>query len=214
MTKQNHVFIPVLTTVAGRSLTANNWQSVNVSCVSFYLTALLVKPGLAYLKVLPDWSRYSGWEGDWILNASMPSLPTDKGQYIYRSPYDGTSVICSMDDLVDIVLNLRPQAVILPQEFRFDDRLVDITILQDTPYGESDKPANDACSGIVYSADGAIDLREKRYAMQFECIDEQCQCPTCRQRLTRAYLHHLLEHTPLLCHRFLIQHNVYHSLHS
>ena len=45
--------------------------------------------------------------------------------------------------------------------------------------------------------------------MQFETIDPECTCPTCSQQFTKAYLHHLLQQTPLLCHRLLIQHNVF-----
>lgn len=42
-----------------------------------------------------------------------------------------------------------------------------------------------------------------------QVIDENCQCPTCAQGLTQAYLQHLFFNTPLLCYRFLIQHNAY-----
>lgn len=74
---------------------------------------------------------------------------------------------------------------------------------------ESDRPARDAIDGEVYTQQGPISLKDDDHAMQFEMIDAHCQCPTCSQKLTRAYLHHLLEHTPLLCQRFLVQHNAY-----
>lgn len=76
-------------------------------------------------------------------------------------------------------------------------------------YIESDKPAMDAVIGQVYSEDNIVSLLSSEMAHQHVPIDANCQCPTCKQQLTRAYLHHLLEHTPLLCQRFLIQHNVY-----
>jgi queuine tRNA-ribosyltransferase len=76
---------------------------------------------------------------------------------------------------------------------------------------ESDKPANDATLGQVYCSDGVISLQEDEYSQQFRLIDESCTCPTCTQGFTRAYLHHLLEHTPLLCQRFLVQHNAHFS---
>ena len=76
---------------------------------------------------------------------------------------------------------------------------------------ESDKPANDAMLGEVYCSDGVVSLQEAQYSQQFRLIDESCTCPTCTQGFTRAYLHHLLEHTPLLCQRFLVQHNAYYS---
>ncbi len=73
---------------------------------------------------------------------------------------------------------------------------------------ESDKPAADAFAGQVYTSEGSsIALLDSQMAHQYERIDAQCGCPTCQQGFTRAYLHHLLMHTPLLCQRFLIQHN-------
>jgi len=74
---------------------------------------------------------------------------------------------------------------------------------------ESDRPARDAIDGKVYTEEGSISLKEDEHVMQFEVIDAHCQCLTCNQKLTRAYLHHLLEHTPLLCQRFLVQHNAH-----
>ncbi|ARM34919.1 tRNA-guanine transglycosylase [Legionella longbeachae] len=80
---------------------------------------------------------------------------------------------------------------------------------QGVEFVETDEPAKDALQGKVYTQSGAIDLTDLNTQMQFEPIDAKCICPTCSQQFTRAYLHHLLQHTPLLCQRFLIQHNVF-----
>ena len=74
---------------------------------------------------------------------------------------------------------------------------------------ESDRPAADACCGKVYCMDGELSIQDNMLTQQFELIDKHCHCPTCSQQFTRAYLHHLFEHTPLLCQRLLVQHNVY-----
>ncbi|HAT1772420.1 TPA: queuine tRNA-ribosyltransferase [Legionella pneumophila] len=74
---------------------------------------------------------------------------------------------------------------------------------------ESDEPAKNAMRGIVYGREGNVDLTDESQAFNFQLIDESCSCPTCSEQLTRAYLHHLLANTPLLCQRFLIQHNAY-----
>jgi queuine tRNA-ribosyltransferase len=74
-------------------------------------------------------------------------------------------------------------------------------------YVESDTPSHMGLQGLVYDSDGVIDLRGAVYATDFNRINDHCQCTTCSSKLTRAYLHHLLNHTPLLCQRFLIQHN-------
>ena len=204
--------MPIFTTPAGRCLTAKNWREAGVQRACFYLEALLVKPGLAYLKTLPDWTMYSGWDGDWVLNASLPT-PNSEGQYVICSPYDGARVSCSMQDIVDIVLHLKPQGVILPEGQDVGELATVTQILSVTDDNAiaSNAPAEDACQGIVYGSEGDIHLRNKIYSTQFEPIDSQCHCPSCEQSLTRAYLHHLLEHTPLLCHRFLIQHNLYYK---
>ncbi|KTD41980.1 tRNA-guanine transglycosylase [Legionella parisiensis] len=93
---------------------------------------------------------------------------------------------------------------------RFDPEL--IKRLHDKGIGliETDEPAQAAAQGKVYSQEGTVDLTDSKTQMQFEMIDADCVCPTCSQQFTRAYLHHLLQHTPLLCQRFLIQHNVFH----
>ncbi len=283
MKTQQYTMIPTLTTPAGSCLTTKNWQEAGVQRASYSLAHLLVKPGLAYLKTLPKWEFYSGWEGDWVLNASMPA-PNSEGNFVFRSPYDGTRITCSVTDIVDIIMHLKPQEVVVPKGFYcvkedvlsaltevtslvipicdkayyssqsihgiyyfFDPMsqpkdIVDLVAQHQTQYPdlvcflagslsfplikklyqsalnakimlESDYPARDGFEGIVYCQEGMIDLREKDYSMQFECIDSACQCPTCEQPFTKAYLHHLLEHTPLLCQRLLIQHNAYYCSH-
>ena len=74
---------------------------------------------------------------------------------------------------------------------------------------ETDEPGQDALQGIVYETVNKINLADSTYSMDFKLIDNDCECPTCAQNFTRAYLHHLYHHTPLLCQRFLIQHNVF-----
>jgi queuine tRNA-ribosyltransferase len=76
---------------------------------------------------------------------------------------------------------------------------------------QSDRPAEDGMLGNVYTINGNLDLRDKRYEMDFARMDQACECLTCTQGFTRAYLHHLLAQTPLLCQRLLIQHNIHHS---
>ena len=56
-------FIPVLTSEAGLCLTAANWQEVKVNSIAYYLDDLLLKPGYALLKKIPDLSRYLAWGG-------------------------------------------------------------------------------------------------------------------------------------------------------
>ena len=91
---------------------------------------------------------------------------------------------------------------------RFDPELIKRLRDKGIEFIETDEPTQAATQGKVYSQIGTVDLTDSKTQMQFEMIDAECGCPTCSQQFTRAYLHHLLQHTPLLCQRFLIQHNV------
>jgi queuine tRNA-ribosyltransferase len=74
---------------------------------------------------------------------------------------------------------------------------------------ESDEPISAALQGRVYSQSDEIDLTSESARLAFEPIDSECNCPTCSQHFTQAYFHYLMHHTPLLCQRLLIQHNVF-----
>lgn len=74
---------------------------------------------------------------------------------------------------------------------------------------ESDTPARDGMNGIVYSQQGPLNILDASMTNDSRLIDDACQCQTCRQMFTRSYLHHLLQQTPLLAQRYLIQHNLW-----
>jgi queuine tRNA-ribosyltransferase len=73
---------------------------------------------------------------------------------------------------------------------------------------ETNKPADDAYKGQVYCEEGELSIQSDSHSTAFELITKNCLCATCRQGFTRAYLHHLFTHTPLLCQRFLVEHNM------
>ena len=77
------------------------------------------------------------------------------------------------------------------------------------PLIESEVPTQLGLEGLVYGNKELIDLKEAAHALSFTKLKTDCLCPTCSAELTRAYLHHLFAHTPLLCQRFLIQHNAF-----
>ncbi len=267
---QDSTFVPILTTAAGRCLTLVNWQEVGIKMAAYDLSALLMKPGFDLLSALPDLATYVGWQGDVVLNASMPAMDR-AGGYTLRSEYDGSRRRYTLVDILALIRQLKPQQVILPLAFSHQDksawRELPDSVLAFLPAGElpeqtssaygvyfhheagasfstllqrirkhegipcyvdgelslsmmqllgtlgvhytaSNLPARDACLGVVYCMGGAFSLTDDTQRLDFGVIDAQCHCPTCEQQLTRAYLHHLFEHAPLLCQRFLIQHNV------
>lgn len=261
-------FIPVMSSEAGLCLTAENWQEAKVTALSYSLEVLLQKPGFEVLKKITNISVYLGWSKTLVLNA-MTLTANREGIYHLKSPYDGSKMKLSASELIELVLHLKPEAVILPRNIlkdcpniwntwpesitaflhvddlqlaeltqahgvyfnNFDEsKLAELELWKHLPcyvsgtisieliqhlhskeieFIETDEPARLAMQGQVYNQAGMVDLTHSDTEMNFEVIDPNCTCTTCSAKLTQAYFHHLLQHTPLLCQRFLIQHNVY-----
>lgn len=221
-------FIPVITSQAGTCLTMANWQAVGVTIGTFYLDALLMKPGLAVLSQVGSVKSYYAWGGEVVLNANL-SKPDKQGNYVIRSHYDGELIKLDSRQLRTLILNLQPDYLVLSRhslaQFSQEIWPDSIQLLSDSQYRvvsasgdrcdcwlESDKPAADAIVGRVYCEQGVIDILQPQYSKQFTPLSTACPCPTCSQGFTRAYLHHLLQQTPLLAQRYLIQHNLFISL--
>ncbi|KAF8326671.1 tRNA-guanine transglycosylase [Cantharellus anzutake] len=68
-------------------------------------------------------------------------------------------------------------------------------------------PTRTARFGVALTFDGPLNLKLTRHAKSFIPIDEDCPCPTCRNRVSRAQLHHLASHDTVGAHA-LTQHNV------
>jgi queuine tRNA-ribosyltransferase len=261
--------VPVLSSSSGSCLTPANWYAVGIQWASFYLNALLMKPGLEALSQGPDLATYVNWSQGLVVNASLIEFNVD-GLYQQRSQYDGRLMVHSAQEIWSLIARLNPTLIILPKgAWKTDpslwqslpDSLLMVIPFSDLidaippqrPYGvyyayqnmetfleqralyqdqmayiagdlgvdlirqlkenspcliESDRPASDACLGQIYSGDSVLSLSDEAYEFAFETLDQSCCCPTCSQHLTKAYLHHLLANTPLLCQRLLIQHNV------
>lgn len=274
MLDREQKYIPIMTSEAGLCLTADNWREVKIQTMSFHLDSLLWKPGYGLLKEIPDLARYMGWSGGIILNATK-CVANKGGTIVLTSPYDGSKLKLSYEQLAELIQHIRPNVVLLPPKIirafpqlwdNWSDDIVpflaaedmesqelqrihgvyftmnhsnsnNIVVEQLTKWSalpryiigavelesleelkkegalwiESDAPAAMAMRGMVFSEQGVLQLTEDIHAMQFEPVDTSCGCLTCSQQLTKAYLHHLYLHTPLLCQRFLIQHNVYYA---
>ena len=66
-----------------------------------------------------------------------------------------------------------------------------------------------ATSVMTFNYNGQkINILDTIYSEDFTSLAAGCVCPTCQQGFTKAYLHHLLQNTPLLAQRFLIAHNI------
>ena len=109
-------YIPIGTSPAGLCLTAANWQEVQVNSMAFYLDALLIKPGFSLIMQIPNLAHYLGWSGTIVLNASK--LKANKaGIFNLSSPFDGSRLQLTSDQLAEVILHIKPDAVLLPAEF-------------------------------------------------------------------------------------------------
>ncbi|XP_030761265.1 queuine tRNA-ribosyltransferase catalytic subunit isoform X2 [Sitophilus oryzae] len=67
-------------------------------------------------------------------------------------------------------------------------------------------PTRTARFGCALLMNGQINLRKKQYALDFNPIDSDCTCSTCKN-YTRAYLHGIVTELPVACH-LLTEHNL------
>ena len=69
-------------------------------------------------------------------------------------------------------------------------------------------PARNARHGKFFTWSGSINLKNEKYKLDEQPIDEQCDCPTCRN-FSRAYLRHLFKAEEILALRLAVMHNLY-----
>jgi len=69
-------------------------------------------------------------------------------------------------------------------------------------------PTRNARNGQIYSNDGVINIRNKKYEQDFNPIDKNCNCLTC-QTYSRSYIRHLDKCNDALAGRLMSIHNVY-----
>ena len=69
-------------------------------------------------------------------------------------------------------------------------------------------PARNARHARLFTWEGAINLKNAKYATDLNPIDPQCDCPVCR-RYSRAYIRHLFVAEEMLAMRLAVMHNLY-----
>ena len=68
-------------------------------------------------------------------------------------------------------------------------------------------PTRSGRNGQAFTWDGAMNLRNARFAEDEAPLDEHCTCPTCGT-YSRAYLHHLIKSGEMLGAMLLTEHNI------
>ena len=69
-------------------------------------------------------------------------------------------------------------------------------------------PARNARHARLFTWEGALNLKNAKYATDLQPIDPQCDCPVCR-RYSRAYIRHLFVAEEMLAMRLAVIHNLY-----
>lgn len=69
-------------------------------------------------------------------------------------------------------------------------------------------PARNARHGHVFTWEGRRNLLNQKYERDLRPLDEECDCPTCRQH-SRAYIRHLFKAGEMLAMRLCVTHNLY-----
>lgn len=68
-----------------------------------------------------------------------------------------------------------------------------------------------ARNGTALTSNGKVVVRNAQYAQDFTPLDENCDCPVCRN-YTKAYIRHLIKSNEILGARLLTFHNLYFTL--
>ena len=69
-------------------------------------------------------------------------------------------------------------------------------------------PTRNARNGTAFTRNGKLNLRNRRFADEFEPVDSECGCATCRDH-SRAYIRHLFRVNEILGLRLLTVHNLH-----
>lgn len=69
-------------------------------------------------------------------------------------------------------------------------------------------PARNARHGQFFTKKGIININNAKYTLDEHPIDDECNCPTCKN-FSRAYVRHLLKAGEMLGMRLAVMHNLY-----
>ena len=108
------------------------------------------------------------------LEATVPSLPTDRPRYLMGvgKPDDIVGAVLRGIDMFDCVL-----------------------------------PTRSGRNGQAFTRQGALNLKNARFAEDTAPLDAACACPACRQ-FSRAYLHHTVKSGEIVAAMLLTWHNL------
>lgn len=68
--------------------------------------------------------------------------------------------------------------------------------------------SRNARHGFIFTRRGTMNMKNQKYELDARPIDEECNCPTCKN-YTRAYIRHLFKAGEMLAMRLCVLHNLY-----
>jgi queuine tRNA-ribosyltransferase len=143
-----------------------------------------------------------------------PELRKESCSFLTNLPFDGFCVGGSvgknkeeMHELLKFTLPLlpeeKPNHLLGIGDLPSIDRSVPLGI--DT--FDSSYPTRAARHGILFTAEGALNVTKNENANHFSPIEKDCPCPTCKH-FTLAYLHHLFKAREQTCMSLATAHNL------
>ncbi|OGV26073.1 MAG: hypothetical protein A3F18_08465 [Legionellales bacterium RIFCSPHIGHO2_12_FULL_37_14] len=180
--------IPIVNLTNKQILTQDNYLSLGIKTLAFSLEALLIKPGFQILIRQKSLKAFVGWPFNIMLIA--PNTQFLK----IKSPFDG-SYIENPQEEIDKLIN------------KLDPNIYELNNASLSP-NITAKPLLLAQEGKFYAQNQVFNLLDSKHKTLFSPLSTNCTCPTCKRKLTQAYLHHLLSAVPLLAERYLGLHNL------
>ena len=127
-----------------------------------------------------------------IVNLLDGILPKDKPRYLMGvgTPDDIIKATKAGVDMFDCVLPTRMARHGVAYKYKFKNKNLKFKIRKEKLFEE-------------------INLRKSQYQEDKNPIDKNCQCPACKEKFSRAYLHHLVREKEILGMRLLALHNLH-----
>lgn len=190
------IFAPILNSTAGLTLTPLQWERTKLSYFALDVVQLLQRPEYAKQIKIP---------GHLVMDAR--GLSVNQAGIISFRGTDGAKQNMTVDALFEWIQSFHPVCVAYDKPLPLGLQALPLHLFV------SDSLAHQSYHGYFVGQGALHSILDSCYEMDFQLLEKDCQCESCQQGFTRAYLHHLFQHTPMLAQRYLMMHNMYLAAH-
>lgn len=192
-------WIPLLNVAQPEVVPLSVWENAGYTTLAYALEPLLIKPGVAVLSMQTSLAHYLGWSKQLVLD--VRSLNMVNGCCSIRSPFDGSILRFTTDQINTLLMILKPDVVLAGEP------LVSVMLQEQAVQGVvTADPLCLALQGQLRDGETMVTIYDPIWRFSTDLLQTGCVCDTCSLGLTRAYLFHLWAQVPGLCQRFLVQH--------